>query len=331
MAQDLFSQQAANRRRSRWLVAAFIAFFAWLGFGGDLIAYLATRDTPPGAYHHVLPLGGLLLTAIAGGIAALAWHTGAQKVLWSTGARELTVATTSAEQQLINVVDEMAIASGMPRPRIWLVPDDDPNAFATGRDERNSHVAVTEGLLRTLDRDELQGVVAHEMGHIKNLDIRLTTLLAALVGAVALLGDGAWRMIGRGGARLTAVGGGSRREGKRDGAGPLVLVLLALWIMSWLLAPLITRLLALSVSRNREFLADTMSAQFTRNPLALASALEKIENAAAPTRSIKSGSAHLCIADPAGHARRLLGVFATHPPMSTRVRRLRAMGYGAAQ
>lgn len=333
----MFAQQARNRSRSRWVVAGFILFFAWLGFGGDYIAFLATRDAAPGSYHHVFPLAGLILTALAAAIAAYSWMTGAQRVLWSTGARELLEPESAEERQLVNVVDEMAIASGLPRPRIWIVPDDDPNAFATGSDEQHAHVAVTEGLLRTLSRDELQGVVAHEMGHIRNLDVRLMTILAALVGAVALLGDGVWRMMGRGsarggsgggGARGGSGGGGGRRE-RQDGGNVLVLILLALWILSWLLAPLITRLLAMSVSREREYLADAMSAQYTRNPLALASALDKLEGAAAPTRAIKTGSAHLCIADPRGGARHMVRWLASHPPMATRIARLREMGYAS--
>jgi len=298
-----------------------------LGFGGDFIAYLATRDAEAGAYHHVVPALGVLLTTVAAAIAAYAWSTGAQKVLWSTGAREVTDAATPDERELVNVVDEMAIASGLPRPRIWIVPDEDPNAFATGRDERLAHVAVTEGLLRTLSRDELQAVIAHEMGHIRNLDVRLMTILAALVGAVALLGDGMWRMMGRGGVRVSS--GSGHRSNKKGDANALLIVLLLIWLMSWFLAPLITRLLAMSVSREREYLADAMSAQFTRNPLALASALEKIEGAASPTRAIKKGSAHLCIADPLGASRRVATLFATHPPMAARIQRLRAMGYTA--
>ena len=199
-----------------------------------------------------------------------------------------------------------------------------------GLDAEHAHIAVTEGLLDDCSRDELQAVIAHEMGHVKNLDVRLMTLLAALVGAVALLSDGVGRML-RGGAVFRSFGGG-RSRGKRDKLGPLVLVLLVLWILSWLLAPMVTRLLALGVSRKREFLADAMSAQFTRNPLALASALEKIEHAAAPTMSIKRGSAHLCIADPLGRKSslregKLADVFGTHPPMALRVARLKAMGY----
>ncbi|HET7584691.1 MAG TPA: M48 family metallopeptidase [Gemmatimonadaceae bacterium] len=325
---NLFEQQEANRRRSRWLVVGFVLFFMWLGFGGDFIFYLATRDSPAPEYHHVFPWFGIALSLLAAGIAAYAWKTGPQKVLWATGAREIFDPQTPQEQQYVNVVEEMAIAAGLPRPDIYIVDDPDPNAFATGRDAESASIAVTTGLLETCTRDELQGVVAHEMGHVKNLDVRLMTLLAALVGAVALIGNGMGRVL-RGGVR---VGGGRRSSGKKGNLGPLVLVLLALWILSWILAPLITRLLALGVSRKREYLADAMSAQFTRNPMALASALEKIESASAPTRAIKSGSAHLCIADPTerrvnAHQGKLADLFGTHPPMALRIARLRAMAY----
>lgn len=199
-------------------------------------------------------------------------------------------------------------------------------AFATGRDPQHAHIAVTEGLVAKLNRDELQAVVAHELGHIKNYDVRLMTTLAALVGAVLLIQDGVWRSL-RFGPR-----GGGGRGGKKDSAGPLVIALLALWIVSWLLAPVITQVLALGVSRKREYLADAMAAQFTRNPLALASALEKIEHSHEPTKAIRRGAAHLCIADPLG--RRLTNregfladAFATHPPMAMRISRLKGMGY----
>lgn len=329
MTTDLFTQQAQNRRRSVWLVAGFVAFFAWLGFGGDYIAWMYTASTEAEAYHHTFPWLGVVMTVFALGTAAYAWSRGPERVLWSTGAREILHPQTEQERELVNVVEEMSIASGLPRPRIWIIADPDPNAFATGRDAHSSHVAVTDGLLALLDRNELQGVIGHELGHIKNLDVRLMTLLAAMVGAVALISDGLWRLM-RGAPRVRA-SGSSRRGGKKGGS-PVLLLLLILWILSWLLAPLVTRLLALGVSRKREYLADAMSAQFTRNPLALASALHKIEHAAAPTRTIKRGSAHLCIADPLGRGANLRegflsGLFGTHPPMAIRVARLKAMGY----
>lgn len=337
---NLFAQQEANRRRSRWLVIGFILFFAWLGFGGDFIAYLYTRGGPPGTYHHVVPVFGILLTLIGSAIAAWSWRTGPKRVLWSTGARELTEPGTLEERQLDNVVQEMAIAAGIPRPRIWIIEDPDPNAFATGHDEGTANIAVTRGLLAMCSRDELQGVIAHEMGHVKNLDVRLTTLLAALVGAVALASNGMGRMIfyggySPGGMRMSGRGGSrSSNDDRGGGSGPLLVILLVVWVVSWLLAPLVTRLLALGVSRDREYLADAMSAQFTRNPLALAEALQKIESADAPTRSIKSGAAHLCIADPLGRQlnhgeSRFANLFGTHPPMAKRIARLEAMAYGS--
>jgi heat shock protein HtpX len=312
-------------------VIAFVAFFAWLGFGGDWILVQQSAEAPPDAYHHTLPWFGIGLTALAVGLAIFAWRSGPQRVLWAAGARELLHAGTDQERRLVNVVEEMAIAAGVPRPRIWIVPDADPNAFATGLEPRNAHIAVTHGLLEALNRDELQGVVAHEMGHIRNLDVRLMTTLAALVGAIALISDGVGRWLRYGGAGRFRGGGGSG-GGRKKGGGPLLLVLLVLWVVSWLLAPLIAQLLALAVSRKREYLADASGAQFTRNPLALASALQKIESAAHPTRAITRGAAHLCIADPLG--RRLdnregfvADVLATHPPMAKRVARLKGMGY----
>ena len=216
---NLFQQQEANRRRTTWLVIGFVLFFAWLGFGGDVIFWLATSDAPPAQYHHVFPWFGLILTAIAIGIARYAYRTGPEKVLWATGAREVIDPQNDAERQLTNVVDEMAIAAGVPRPRVWIVPDDDPNAFATGHDPKDSHVAVTRGLLAICNRDELQGVIGHELGHVKNLDVRLMTTLAALVGALLLMRDGMGRTM-RGGLRLGSgggSGGGGRSEERRVG------------------------------------------------------------------------------------------------------------------
>lgn len=328
---NLFQQQEANRRRTVVLVVAFVLFFAWLGFGGDLAYYLATAHAAPNAYHHTFPWFGLVLTAIGAGIARYGFATGPNKVLWSTGAREVVDPATDQERQLVNVVEEMAIAAGLPRPRIWIVPDSDPNAFATGLDQAHAHVAVTQGLLDLCNRDELQAVIAHELGHVENLDVRLMTTLAALVGAVALMHDGVGRLLSSGG-RIGGGGGGGSRGGRGKDGGIVLIVVLVVWVISWILAPLIAQLLAMAVSRKREYLADAMGAQFTRNPMALASALQKIENADAPTTSIKRGAAHLCIADPLGRRANLregglADLFATHPPMAVRIARLKGMAY----
>lgn len=322
---SLFEQQRLNRRRSALLVTVFLVFFAWLGLGGDLALHLATANAGAGGYRHAVPWIGIAATLVAVGLASASWKRGPKGVLWATGAWELVHASTPREQILVNVVEEMAIASGLPKPTIWIVPDADPNAFATGVDEAHAHVAVTEGLLDQLDREELQGVVAHEMAHIRNYDVKLMTLLAALVGLITLVSDGARRTLRLGGFSR------GRRSGKRA-AGPAALLVLVVWLVTLLLAPIISRLLALGVSRKRELLADATAARFTRNPGALASALRKIENAASPTKAIGRGSAHLCIADPLG--RRLThregffaDLFATHPPMAVRIARLKAMAF----
>jgi heat shock protein HtpX len=325
---NLFEQQTRNRRRSAILVVLFLLFFAWVGFGGDLAFYLQTADLAPPAYRHTIPWFGFGTTLLGVGMAWWGWRRGPREILWATGAWELIEPAKEQEQVLVNVVEEMAIASGLPRPTIWIVPEKDPNAFTTGTDERHAHVAVTEGLLAALNRDELQAVVAHEMAHIRNYDVKLMTLLAALVGVVALISDGAGRMIGRGAARASR-GSGNR---SRNGAGQLGALIFILWLVTLILAPLISRLLALGVSRKREFLADASAAQFTRNPAALAAALRRIEDAHAPTQAIKYGSAHLCIADPLGRRINgkegfLAGIFGTHPPMALRIARLKQMAY----
>jgi heat shock protein HtpX len=183
---------------------------------------------------------------------------------------------------------------------------------------------VTRGLLDALDRDELQGVVAHEMSHIRNLDVRVMTIVAALVGAVALLADWARRSM--------MWGGGRRRDRDKNGSGAAGIIFFAIWLLAILLAPLLAQLLAMMVSRRREYLADASGAELTRNPLGLASALEKIDAAAGPTVTVNRGTAHLCIADPLGRSVNLkeggwANLFASHPPMAARIAALKEMAY----
>ena len=326
---NLFAQQQSNRRRSTWLILGFILFFAWVGFGGDLAFYLATVDAPPDSYRHLFPFIGIFSVLAAGAICWYSWRYGPERVLWATGAWELIEPATPEQKQLVNVVEEMAIASGLPKPRVWVVPDADPNAFATGRDAASASIAVTEGLLAWLSRDELQAVVAHEMAHVRNLDVRLMTLLAGMVGAIALLSDGMGRIIGRGGLK-----GG--RGGKGGKGNPLAVVILVLWLLTLVVAPAISRILAMAVSRKREYLADATGAQLTRNPMALASALEKLEGATAATQAISRGAAHLCIVDPAPGVMSsregfLADFVASHPPIRQRIVRLRGMSYQQAK
>lgn len=322
---NLYEQQSANRHKTWLVMLVFVGFLFLLGVGFDTFYIGGTG----GAVGYV-PIGSIVALGV-GSVSAIATYVGGDRaVLLATGAKPLADVLASASeadtlklQQLSNVVDEMAIASGVPRPEVYIVPDADPNAFATGRGPGRSSIAVTRGLLDALDREELQGVVAHEMSHIRNLDVRLTTIVAALVGGVVLLSDWARRSMWWGG------GPRRRRDGERGG-GIAGMVFFAVWLVLILLAPLIAQLLSMMVSRRREYLADASGAELTRNPLGLAHALEKIDTAAAPTQAINRGSAHLCIADPLGRSLNLKegfwsNLFASHPPMPARIAALNAM------
>ena len=218
---NLFEQQESNRRRSFWLVTGFVLFFAWVGFGGDLAWYLMTADAGRRGPRHTVPGIGIVATLHRRRDCWYSWRKGPKQVLWATGAWEL-LEPANEGRQLVNVVEEMAIASGLPRPRIWVVPDADPNAFATGVEPAKPTSRSRRGCSERLNRDELQAVVAHEMAHVRNLDIRLMTLLAAMVGAIALMSDG-WAdgRVGVPGWRQAAGGAGGSGKG---GANPLALV-----------------------------------------------------------------------------------------------------------
>jgi heat shock protein HtpX len=325
-ARDLFSQQESNRRKSSWLLLGFVFFFAWVGFGGDIALYLMQSGDLDAGYQHTVPWLGIVATVVAAGSAWAAWQWGDRQVLWSTRAMELIHPATDEQVRLVNVADEMSIASGMPRPRLWIVPDADLNAFATGREPATASIAVTEGLLAALDRDELQAVLAHEYAHVARYDTRLMTLVAAMVGAIALVSDGMGRFLWHGGGKLGRAG--RRRGGGKNPAGIIVLVL---WLLTLIVAPIVSRLLAMAISRKREFLADATAAQYTRNPGALVRALEKLDGARSPTVAVGRGAAHLCIIDPSDRRfQRWKGfagdLMASHPPVEARIARLREMG-----
>jgi len=306
---SIYDQQRANRRMTVIVMVVFTLLVAFLGYGFDRLLLSS-----------VVPIATVL--AVGVGLTGSFWslNGGARAVLSSAGATPADPANPD-HRRLINVTEEMAIAAGLPVPRLYVIPDPDPNAFATGKDPSSSHIAVTKGLLEQLNREELQGVIAHEMSHIRNYDIRLMTVVAALIGAVVLLSEI--------GARSMYFGGGRKRSSSREGNSPIFLVV---WIIGLILAPLASRILAMAVSRQREYLADASAAELTRNPGALASALEKIDTAVEPTRSIKKGTAHLCIADPLArpvNSREgpLANLLATHPPIGKRITLLKAMAY----
>ncbi len=329
------------------IMALFVAFFLAIGLGFDYFYLNFAPSSKPqylwnsAGYYEAQPSSaaskipfGTIISLLAGlGMAANSMLNGTSMVLKSTMARR-AVPSVEKERQFINVVEEMATSAGLPVPAAYIVPDPDLNAFATGMNPANSVIAVTEGLLGSLNREELQGVVAHEMSHVRNYDIRLMTVMAALIGAIALLSDFAGRSMRfgrRGGSVASSSGGSSKR-----GGGVLVIVLFVVWIVLVILAPLLSRLLAMAVSRQREYLADASGAELTRNPLALVSALEKIRAAVMPTNAINNGVAHMCITDPRGSLIEdkigfTADLLATHPPMEKRILALKVMAYQAGR
>jgi heat shock protein HtpX len=314
---NIYEQQAQNKRTTWFVMLGFVLFLAFLGAGFDYFFLGAFEGDS------FLPIGTLVAVIVGTTMAISSLESGAKSVLQSTGAVPADP-NNPTHKQLLNVVDEMSIASGMPRPQVFVVPDADPNAFATGKDPQHSYVAVTQGLLDSLNREELQGVIAHEMSHVRNYDIRLMTVVAAFVGSIVLLSDSTRR-----GARFGGLSGGRSRS--RSG-GSLGGIFLIIWLVGIVLAPFIAQLMAMMVSRKREYLADASGAELTRNPLGLSSALRKLESATAPTESIKRGAAHLCIVDPLGRNINskegfTAELFGTHPPIQKRILALDAMAY----
>jgi heat shock protein HtpX len=254
-----------------------------------------------------LPIATLSALGFAVFMTLTAYGYGNNLILASVGAEKSDIRVPE-HRELHNVVTEMALAAGCSMPRVYVVYDAAPNAFATGRNERSSAICVTTGLLALLSRAETQGIVAHEIAHIKNRDILLMMLVGVLLGGVALLADWAQRSF------LNS------RHGRR--AGHLVIVIPALLLIVF--SPLISRLLAMAVSRQREYLADATAVEFTRNPSGLASALEKIRDANMPFQKASRGTAHLFIASPF-HRRiderdgKLSDLLSTHPPINRRI------------
>ncbi len=217
-------------------------------------------------------------------------------------------------------VENLSIASGLPKPKIYLIEDSAPNAFATGRDPKHASIAVTSGLLEKLNKTELEGVIAHELSHVGNYDIRLMTVVVVLVGVIALMSDFF--------LRWTWFGGGRRRSDS-EGGGQIQLILLIIALAMAILAPIAATLIQLAISRKREYLADASGALLTRYPEGLASALEKISRDPEPLEVANKATAHLYIESPFKDASEnkgwLTGLFETHPPVGERIKKLRAM------
>jgi heat shock protein HtpX len=300
-----YREIARNRRRSWLLMGAVIVL---LGLLGGAIGY-ATGFGWGGVAFAVI-----VATAMSVG----SFFAGDALVMATSGAREVDRARPHERyQQLLNVVEEMRLAGGLPPPRVWVIDDTAPNAFATGRDPKHASVAVTTGLLQKLDREQLQGVIGHEMSHIGNLDIRFTLLVGVLVGSIALLAD--WFL------RFTFWGGGRRSssDSDRGGGGGAMAVIFILALVLAVVAPLIGRMVQAAVSRSRESLADSTAVDLTRNPIGLARALRAISDDQEVLEVANRATQHLYIVNPIkSFEERAKSLWDTHPPIGERIRAL---------
>jgi len=313
-AADFLAAQRANRRRTILLLAVLTLIAAGIGYlVGWYLDVGSQPDTGAVSAGGVLVAFGLGAVSIVWSSISLAW--GGRMVLAMTGGYE---ASKETEQQLFNVVEEMSIASGQPMPRVFIIEDEAMNAFATGTSSRNAAIGVTRGLLNGLNREELQGVIGHEMGHIANLDMRYMTVVGVTVGLIALVSD----MI----LRFMNWGTGRSRD-RSGGSGGTAAILLVVLVVVALLAPLAAKLVQFAVSRQREYLADATSVQFTRNAAGLISALRKLTAAAQPFSGVSRATQHLFIVNPLHQfGAKASALMATHPATEDRIARLQALG-----
>jgi heat shock protein HtpX len=303
----VYEQIAANKRKTVLLVLGALVLFGVVGY---VIGFLYLTSGWVGL--------GIAL-AIAAAMSIGSYRYGDRLVLASTRAR---LVSPEEEPRLHNIAEGLAIAAGIPKPAVYVVPEQAPNAYATGRDPEHSSIAVTQGLLDTMNRVELEGVVGHELAHVQDRDILVGTIVATLVGAIVLVSEFF--------LRFWWIGGGSRRRSSGDGGGGLFgIALLAIGILLMILAPIAGQVIKLAVSRNREYLADAQGALLTRYPPGLISALRKIGASPTAMRSANNATAHLWLSQPSRlpgeSSTRLERLFSTHPPLEDRIRRLEEM------
>jgi heat shock protein HtpX len=307
-APTTFFREIARNRRNSWILIFVVAIV--LGALGGAIG---------GATGY--GWGGVVLALVVAFFMSIgSYFAGDRLVLLSSGAKEVPQQGTPDQyKQLLNVVTEMSIASGLPMPKVYVIKDSAPNAFATGRDPKHASVAVTTGLLEKMDREELQGVLAHELSHVGNYDIRFALLVGVLVGSIALLAD--WFL------RFTFWGGGRRSNSDNDrGGGGAAAILFIIALVLAVVAPLIGRLVQLAVSRQRESLADVSAVELTRNPIGLARALRTIADDPEVLEVANRATQHLYIVNPFKKlGERSSGLFTTHPPILDRINRLRQL------
>ena len=295
----LYDQIASNKRKT---VVLLFVFFMLLAAIGAAVGYLWLDS-----------LGfGVVIALIIGGIYAGSMIFQSTNVVMSmNNAREVSEAEAP---QLYHIVEDMAMVAQIPMPRVFIVEDDSLNAFATGSSPENAAVAATTGLLKLMNREELEGVIGHEVSHIRNYDIRISTIAVALASAITMIAS-----------RMMWFGGGSRRRSDDRDEGALGIIILILSLISLILAPLAATLVQLAISRQREFLADASSVELTRNPEGMIKALQKLEQSSPMHHPVDQASAALYINDPLKKGERFSSLFNTHPSISERIDRLRHM------
>jgi len=310
----IYDRIEKNRRSTAILLGAFIifltAFFLAVGF---YLSYYG--GVAPGEELSMSIRIGVAGFLIALAIGIIMYYTAPAAVLMISGAHEVT---KEEEPLLYRIVENLSIGSGLPMPRVWVIEDSAPNALATGRDPKHAHVAATRGLLDKLEKRELEAVMAHEMSHVGNYDIRIMTLIAVAVGLIAMIAD----LL----LRFTWYGAGARSSNRDKGGGTIAFIILVAAFVLIVVSPIIAGLIRLALSRQREYLADASGALLCRNPAALADALEKIAADKEPLEVANKATAHMYIENPLKeHQSFLNNLFSTHPPVEERIRLLRAM------
>jgi heat shock protein HtpX len=305
--QSFYGQIASNRRKSVLLVLIVFLLMAGVGFA---IGFAMGGSVQSGV------VGVLMAVLVAGVITVVSYFGGDGLMLAASGAKQVS---PQDAPQLMNVVNELSLAANIPPPKVYVINDTAPNAFATGRDPKHASVAITTGLLQKLDREELQGVMAHELAHVRNLDIRFTLLVGALVGSIVLLADFFLRFSFYGGMS-------GRSRGRDSGGGGAAAILLVVGLVLAIVAPFFARLVQLAVNREREYLADASSVELTRNPYGLQRALAKIAGDPEVLEVANRATQHLYIVNPIKRfEERSKGLMSTHPPVVERINRLRAL------
>ncbi len=300
----MYSEIASNKRKSILLAMLFIAMIILLGWIFDQV------------YGEGRTYTGITIAILFSlGMTAISYFSGDKIALSATGAKPIS---HDENKYVFHLVENLCISAGVPMPKIYLIEDPAINAFATGRDPKNASIAVTRGAVEKLSNEELEGVLAHELSHVKNYDIRFMMLVAVMVGSITIL------------ANFMLRSGGLVRGGKnsnREGGSQLFAILMIVGIVLAILSPFIAELIKLAISRKREYLADASAALLTRYPDGLANALEKIATENIPMRKASTATAHLFISSPFnGGRKKFASFFSTHPPVEDRIKKLRTMG-----